>query len=350
MPKIQILETKANDVITIPQIGSWPTTQHIFEEKSIWAVNAALTAQRPLLIRGEPGVGKSQLARAAAQALGRVFISEVVHARSECQDLLWHFDALNRLGEAQALGAACKEMEVKKELDPLKFLSPGALWWTFNWNSAQIQWQRGQCRGRRPFKPPDWTPSQGSVLLIDEIDKADADLPNGLLETLGNGAFSVPYLLEPFAPKEGVSSPVVDIQDQNHGAQGVVTLEDNAPPPLVVITTNEERELPSAFIRRCMVLRMGLPQSKGELTSRLCERGRIHFGDACSAKVRQKAADMLWEDRQEAQKRNHPAPGQAEYLDILRALKGMELDESQQRKALDAIGEFALKKYPEDYS
>ena len=91
--------------IPLPQRGSWPATVHRFDETSAWAVRAALAAQRPLLVRGEPGSGKSQLARAAAEVLGRLFVAEVVHARSESQDLQWRFDALGRLGDAQAMGA-----------------------------------------------------------------------------------------------------------------------------------------------------------------------------------------------------------------------------------------------------
>ncbi len=320
-----MLNINADETRTIPAIGSWPETEHVFEEKSIWAVNAALTAQRPLLVRGEPGIGKSQLARASAHVLGRVFISEVVHARSECQDLQWHFDALGRLGEAQALGATGGETDVKAALDPLRFLSPGALWWTFNWKTAEEQSKKSINGARKPEKPKGWLPKKGSVLLIDEIDKADADLPNGLLETLGNGAFTVPYLDDP------------------------VRLGEHVPPPLVVITTNEERELPSAFIRRCLVLHMKMEDRKEELVEWLAERGRIHFGKACSQAVREKAAGLLWDDRQEAIRRNHPAPGQAEYLDILRALKGMGGGEKKQIGNLDIISEFALKKYPDDY-
>ena len=73
--------------------------RHHFEPDQLMAINAALSASRPLLVRGEPGIGKSQLARAAAKALGRAFIQHVVDARTESRDLLWHFDAVGRLAE-----------------------------------------------------------------------------------------------------------------------------------------------------------------------------------------------------------------------------------------------------------
>lgn len=69
------------------------------------AVDAAIAAQRPLLVRGEPGIGKSQLARAAAKQLGRMFVGRVVDARTESSDLLWHYDAVARLADAQLAGA-----------------------------------------------------------------------------------------------------------------------------------------------------------------------------------------------------------------------------------------------------
>lgn len=96
------------------------------------------------------------------------------------------------------------------------------------------------------------------------------------------------------------------------------------------------------------MLHMKLKNTEEELIQWLVDRGRVHFGDACSEKVRRKAAEQLWEDRQAAIRRNHPAPGQAEYLDILRALKGMGGTEEAQLGNLDIISEFALKKYPED--
>ncbi len=319
-----MLKLDKNKKINLPPIGSWPETVHEFDEKSIWAINAALTAERPLLVRGEPGIGKSQLARAAAVALKRVFISAVVHARSECQDLQWDFDAVGRLGEAQALAACGGEVKVKESLDPLRFLNPGPLWWTFNWESAKRQSEKSITSAQVPEKPAGCDPKNGSVLLIDEIDKADADLPNGLLETLGNGAFSVRYI------------------------GGPVRREKDMPAPLVVITTNEERELPRAFLRRCMVLQMRLAEKEDELITWLTKRGQIHFGEKCSEKVRIKAAQQLWKDRCTALKQNQPAPGQAEYLDILRALSRMWANEAGQLEALKEIKDFAFKKYPEE--
>jgi len=276
-------------------------------------------------VRGEPGTGKSQLARAAAVATGRLFLSVVVNARTECQDLQWQFDAVARLGEAQVLSGA-HDTERLARLHPKRFLSPGPLWWALDWESALERWQ--DCHNPPesiPEQPEGWTPEKGSVVLIDEIDKADSDLPNSLLETLGNGDFAVPYL--------GQS----------------VRRSSNIPAPLVVITTNEERELPAAFLRRCLVLPLNLPE---DLTGFLCRRGEVHFGGLCTEAVREKAAKMLIDDRRIAQDQGWPAPGQAEYLDLLRAVcKLTEQEpeptkEAKQLKWLDDLGRFVLKKAP----
>ena len=215
-----IPEIPVDKEIPLPVRGSWPESVHLFDEESAWAIRAALAAERPLLLRGEPGTGKSQLARAAAEVMGRLFITEVVHARCESQDLQWHFDAVGRLGDAQALSVSQKShKKLQRQLDQRNYLCPGALWWIFDWQSAMQQYKRSGSQYHQPIPPDHWKPEQGSVLLIDEIDKADADLPNGLLETLGNGGFSVPWLSQP------------------------VTSQKDIPTPLVVITTNEEREL-----------------------------------------------------------------------------------------------------------
>jgi len=321
-----MLEISENHEEQLSRIGTWPEAVHVFDENSIWAVNAALAAQRPLLVRGEPGCGKSQLARAAAHVLGRAFIPAIVHARSESQDLQYSFDAVRRLGKAQALGATGKAIDVDNELAEGLFVSPGPLWWTLNWQTASEQAIKCVSAAGPPEAPTGWEPQQGTVLLIDEIDKADADLPNGLLETLGNGAFSIPML--------GVS----------------VTIPDGCPPPLVVITTNEERELPTAFVRRCLVLHLGLPKDKDELTQHLCSRGMAHFSNKCTEEIYNKAAKQLIKDRNEAHDKGLAAPGLAEYLDMIRALVALQKKGHDPSETLDKIACFVLQKHPPEIS
>ncbi|MDD5323321.1 MAG: MoxR family ATPase [Methylococcales bacterium] len=294
------------NTIPLPKQGSWPDSFHVFDNQHGYALMAAEAAGRPLLLRGEPGTGKSQLARAAAVATGRLFLSVVVNARTECEDLQWKFDAVGRLGEAQIL-ASIPDADRLARLRPARFLSPGPLWWALNWHTAEQQF----IEFINPSDPaPDfsegWEPSCGSVLLIDEIDKADTDLPNSLLETLGNGDFKVPYI------------------------GGSVCRQTEVPAPLVVITTNEERELPAAFIRRCLVLQLTLPEKKDELIQFLSSRGKAHVGDEkCSDKVRKRAAELLVEDRL-AVEPGQLRPGQAEYIDLLKAITGMVKDEEIQ--------------------
>jgi len=324
--------------ISLEPQGSWPKSVHRFDTRSSNALNAALAAQRPLLVRGNPGTGKSQLARAAAQYLNRLFVTEVVHARAESQDLQYHFDAVGRLGEAQALGAACRTGEERGEeirecLEPKRFLAPGALWWVFNWETAWKQSAFTRFKHRRPEKPAGWEPAKGSVLLIDEIDKADADLPNGLLETLGNGGFTVPYIDNPVCMQQKV-----------------------IPPPLVVITTNEERELPDAFLRRCLVLHLYLPdedpayREKPEevkqeaLAEYVQKRGRDHFPNL-EKEVLAEAASQLWQDRNAARRQGITPPGMAEYIDLLRAVQELGSNLDERLKLLGEIKEFILKKH-----
>ncbi|MFO1424230.1 MAG: MoxR family ATPase [Candidatus Competibacteraceae bacterium] len=307
--------------IPLDRCGTWPKSVHLFDQQSADAVLAALAAERPLLVRGEPGAGKSQLARAAAQHLGRLFVSTVVHSRSEAQDLQWEYDAVARLGEAQVLASVPSELTPQERLDPRRFLIPGPLWWAFDWQSAQEQVTRySLCKANPPDAPKGWQPNDGSVLLIDEIDKAEADLPNSLLETLGNGAFPVPWLDAPVGLRAGI------------------------PPPLVVITTNQERELPAAFLRRCMVLRLELPKEQA-LVAWLVRRGEKHFGTDCAESVRVMVAEQLVKDRDKASQRGPHKPGQAEYLDILRALvQARGSDEVAQIDLFQRISCFAFEK------
>ena len=318
---------------------------YLFEPDYIHALTAAYHAGRPLLVRGDPGTGKSQLARAAAQALDWQFVSTVITAHTEIQDLWYHFDTVNRLGQAQLMGAMYshissdknRELKFKEALSPEKFLSPGVLWWAYDWKSAL----KHSCTSiHRQFVPEALynkvssltvdtvcdldrkiREPEGVVLLIDEIDKADSDLPNSLLETLDQKCFDVPWVECSIGQKE----------------QGVQ--------PLVIITTNEERQLPPAFLRRCLVLNMNLPVDKSELKALLIERGKAHFGDSVHKDVMAEAADQLIRDRDDSRNYGYKPPGQAEYLDILRVLHSFDI--SEQERILKNIQGYALRKHPE---
>lgn len=285
----------------LPPMASWPQAAHVFEPEHIVALRAAEAAGRPLLVRGDPGTGKSQLAHAAAVAARRQFLPLVVDARTEATDMMWRFDAVARLADAHL--ASVPGSGAPTGLDVAAYLQPGALWWAFNWVGALRQAQAARVKVSVPKAPPDdfhWTPQSGTVLLVDEIDKAEADVPNGLLEALGNGRFTV-----------GLTGEVVERQA-------------GQPAPLVVITTNDERELPAAFLRRCLVLTLALPTG-GALVDHLLKLGRLHFPALAQdhEQVLKAAAAMLVEDRLLARDAGVYPPGPAEYLDLLRAMVGL---------------------------
>lgn len=290
---------------------------HLLQAHEIHAINAALAAGRPLLVRGEPGVGKSQLARAAAKALGRAFVKHVIDSHTESRDLMWSFDAVKRLAEAQLAGALRDDLvKARADLAVCRFLHPGPMWWAFNWASAEAQATLAEAACPSQPDGGDWR--QGCVLLLDEIDKAEAEVPNGLLEVLGAREFT----------------PI--------GHDRPVRAEDV--PPLVIITTNEERVLPDAFLRRCLVLHLSLPEEEEALIAFLIARGRAHFPQANVALLR-KAAEMLRADRASAvQQQIRPYPGQAEYLDLLRAVLGMAPNLRDQKKMLSVIRDYTLRK------
>ncbi|MBF0141566.1 MAG: AAA family ATPase [Magnetococcales bacterium] len=296
---------------------------HLLGAKEIYAINAAIIAGRPLLVRGEPGIGKSQLARAAAKLLGRVFIQHVIDSHSESRDLLWSFDAVNRLAEAQLATTSRQNLaRIRAGLKVSQFVHPGPLWWAFDWLDAMRQADRAKTHPPAQLDGGYW--QNGSVFLLDEIDKAESEVPNGLLEALGNRAFT----------PMGRSEPV----------QAVGSL------PLVIITTNEERALPDAFLRRCLVLRLALPKGEEALVNFLIQRGQAHFPKANDGILRQ-VAKLLHRSRQEAiDSHRTPHPGQAEYLDLLRAVLGLAATEKEQEGMLEKVAEFALKKnaLPED--
>ena len=232
--------------VTLPGRDGVPEQVHVFDSESVLAIKAALLARRPLLVRGEPGVGKSQLAASVALMLKRPFIPFVVDSRTESRDLKWHYDAVKRLADAQLFGALAAsavhsekvrddqssatttdcaddlvEKKMAEKLSVQNYVQPGPLWWAFDWDSAKTQAERSNS----PIRECDEANRRsGAVVLIDEIDKAGSDVPNGLLEALGDGQFTPP----------GVETPVC--------VKGRM--------PLVLISSNRERELPDAFLRQ----------------------------------------------------------------------------------------------------
>ncbi|WP_022953239.1 AAA family ATPase [Leucothrix mucor] len=310
-----------NGQLPLPAYGSWSASVHQFDKDSINVLKTALAARRPVLLRGEPGTGKSQLAHAAAVALNRLFVYEVVNSHTEGQDLLWKFDAVGRLAEAQTLQAGTSEEARKEALDTKRYISPAVLWWALCWKSASKTYNDSQYQLTSPEKPKGWEQEHGSVILIDEIDKANAELPNSLLEILGNNAIQIPWLDKTIGGKDSV-------------------------PPLVIITTNEERELPPAFVRRCLVLNLNLPKDDDELITLLKQRGKLHFKQ-CGDVILQKAAEQLVTDRNLAKEKGVTPPGQAEYLDMLRALTVLGgNDQDKQLEMLEEIKKFVMRKYP----
>jgi MoxR-like ATPase len=323
---MQRLDAKPGDKLVLPTAGGALEQVHVFSGNEIVAINTALAARRALLIRGEPGTGKTQLALAAAMALKRGFVSRVVDSRTESRDLLWHFDAVARLADAQVQGALHADAAadkgasnlVRKKLAIENFIHPRPLWWAFDWQGAKAQAKRAGSAPPSQFDGCD--PKNGVVVLIDEIDKAEPDVPNGLLEALGAGEFT---------------------------PQGMAAVTAKGVPPLVMVTTNEERTLPDAFVRRCLVLHLRLPEGRDDLISFLVARGTAHFPDV-GPEILNYTANLLWEDRDKAKREQWPPyPGQAEFIDLLRAVHGLAPGNVKSQKVeLDRIKQFALRKNP----
>jgi MoxR-like ATPase len=294
------------------------------------AVVHAWASGRPLLVRGEAGCGKSQLARAAAKVLGVELIAQVIHPRFEALDLLYREDPVKRLAHAQLLAAVGQEANanvdpakwIDAQLASDKFIDKGPIWRAM---LAPMPTDGGDTTISRLPRHGAWP---RAVVLIDEIDKADSDVPNALLDVLGNRSFTV----QP---------------------SGEVVPCDGDHRPLVIITTNEDRELPPAFVRRCAVLNMKPDDaSEAAFTAWLLARARAHahltplHND--DHQVLQRAAAQVWADRSDAATQGLPTVGLAEYLDLLYSL--LRLSDGRAKRAaelLDQISPFALVKQRE---
>lgn len=205
-------------------------------EDMVELVNAALYLRRPLLVSGKPGSGKSTLAYAVAHELklGPVLRWSIT-TRTTLADGLYHYDALGRLQDTSYWKDTANR-EDQPPPDIGQYIRLGPL------GAALL-----------PTKRP-------RVLLIDEIDKSDIDLPNDLLHIFEEGEFDIPELVRLAQHK-----PSVEVY-YGKNSQDKVAIEDGrvrcAAFPFIVLTSNEEREFPPAFLRRCLRLDMRVPTPK----------------------------------------------------------------------------------------
>jgi MoxR-like ATPase len=251
---------------------------YVYTEPVVLAVKVAIATGRPLLLYGPPGSGKSSLAAFVARTMNWNYFEQVITSRTQAQDLQWSFDAVRRLRDAKASDASI----------PMgAYVEPRVLWWAFDSVSAS---QQGPQTSGNKTHPPGIVRGHHhpSAVLIDEIDKADPDVPNDLLVVLGSQRFRVPetgQLVEPTHP------------------------------PLLFVTTNDERELPRAFLRRCVIHKLEEPSRQ-----RLIEIAQNHFPEEQNKEnLFAKLADKIISMRELDQHKGSRAPSNAEYLDAVRA-------------------------------
>jgi MoxR-like ATPase len=222
------------------------------------AVNAAIQLQRPLLLKGEPGTGKTLLAEEVAQALGLPLLQWHIKSSTKAQQGLYEYDAVSRLRDSQLGDARVKDIH--------NYINKGVLWQAF-------------------------TAEQPVALLIDEIDKADIEFPNDLLRELDRMEFHV------YETRQLIKA----VQR-----------------PLVFITSNNEKELPDAFLRRCFFHYIKFPDA--ETMQRIVD---VHFPDLKSEMLSAALKSFY-------QVRNLPGlkkkPSTSELLDWLRLLLAENID------------------------
>lgn len=268
----------------------------VFMQEAVLAINVALATGRPLLVSGEPGGGKTSLALRTATALRRSFYRQTVTSRTQVTDLLSSFDAVGRLGDAQR----------RVEKPNQAYVVPGALWWGLSPDTAAQ-------RGLKPqpdlalLPDPDLSGFRESgLVLLDEIDKADPDVPNDLLEVLDERKFTV-----------------------RETGDEIVKARQHL---LIVLTTNDERELPQAFLRRCVTLELQGPPD-AEWLVEIARRRYPTLRTKGQTKAEWTAQSKTWDElcvavahelmgrRQRARDTGRRKPSTSEFLDALKACR-----------------------------
>ena len=247
------------------------TSSYIATEDLKVAVNAAATLRRPLLVKGEPGTGKTVLAYEVAKAIGAPLIEWNIKSTTKAHQGLYEYDAVARLRDGQ-LGE-------ERVHDIRNYIKRGKLWEAF-------------------------TSETLPVLLIDEIDKADIEFPNDLLQELDRMSFDVYETQETIAAKER---------------------------PIVVITSNNEKELPDAFLRRCFFHYIKFPDR-----DTMREIIEVHYPGIQKMLV-SKAMDVFYDIREVPGLKKKPST--SELLDWLKLLlnEDMPLDVLQSKDPSKAI-------------
>ncbi|EAW28897.1 MULTISPECIES: AAA family ATPase [Pseudoalteromonas] len=238
------------------------TDNYIASSSLKQAVNAAIMLEKPLLIKGEPGTGKTMLAEELAKSLNTELIQWHIKSTTKAQQGLYEYDAVSRLRDSQ-LGD-------ERVHDIGNYIVKGKLWQAFTY---------AELNGKRP------------VLLIDEIDKADIEFPNDLLLELDKMEFHVYETGERIIAKER---------------------------PIVIITSNNEKELPDAFLRRCFFHYIDFPSS--EEMQQIVD---VHYPNVKQDLVRQ-ALEVFFNLREANGLKKKPST--SELLDWLKLLMAEDID------------------------
>jgi MoxR-like ATPase len=269
---------------------------YVFDDDIRLAVNLALATGRPLLVSGPPGSGKSSLAGAVAELAGWSYIERTITSRLQARDLLYEIDHLKRLQDAQ---------QDRLKGDERQYIVPGPLFWAFAPQKAR---KLLGDTGRTELVPRRINEdAKRSVVLLDEIDKADPDVPNDLLIPFGKLAFEIVEL------GETIESPATAL-------------------PLFVLTTNGERDLPPAFLRRCVELHIKAAEDSPAGRTKLFAIVRKHGLDLEDDRLR-KLADAFFK----APRPERREPNAAEFLDLVRAWRQLMSAVDEHEPTLDAV-------------